>query len=149
VRYPELSSLNFEPETGLLTIAFCVRSDLQPEQVTELRGALAEVLEAYRGLIGAPAPTTETLHVESMESITVVTVVRDVESLTVEEVGLTIEMLRDAAGQDLVADPNDLIEEELMAQEETIEATLESLKNTPGGTLLALREEGRILVFNT
>jgi hypothetical protein len=149
VRYPEVSSLNFEPETGLLRVSFCLRTELAAERASEFRARLDETLEAYRELVSASAPQVAEVQVDSMEAVTVLGLVRDVDTLSIEEVGLAIEILRDVAGPELVSDPNDLIEEELIAQEETIEATLESLKETPGGSLLALREEGRILVFNT
>jgi hypothetical protein len=149
VRYPEVSSLNFDPETNILTVSFCINARLDEARRHHLEAAVREVLQAYREMIDAPPATVFTLQCDSMESVTVISLARDVETLAVEEVGLAIELLRDEAGPELVTDPNDLIEEELIAQEETIQATLESLKDTPGGSLLALREEGRILVFNT
>jgi hypothetical protein len=149
VRYPEVSSLNFDPESGILTVSFCLNTVLDDARRDALHDMVDEVLSAYREMIGAPAPLTAAWQVDSMETLTVLSLIRDVETLSIEEVGLTIELLREFAGSELVADPNDLAEDELMVQEETIQATLESLKESPGGSLLALREEGHILVFNT
>jgi hypothetical protein len=149
VRYPEVSSLNFDPETGVLTVSFCVKGAEDPERWQTIQDHIGEVLEAYREIVDAPTPRAEAWQTDTMESMTVVNFVRDVDTLTVEEVGLVIELLRDAAGPDLMADPNELAEDEWLLQEETIQATLESLKESPGGSLLALREEGRIFVFNT
>lgn len=149
VRYPELSSLYFGPEDGVLTLGFCIRTPVKVRQFQSLQKRLKDTLEAYRGMIKVPRMTTFTLTQDSMDPVTVLSWSRDVDSLTVEEVGVAIELLRETFGNDLVADPNDLVEEELLAQEETIQATLESLQQSPGGRLLALREEGRVLVFNT
>jgi hypothetical protein len=149
VRYPEVSSLDFVPGDGLLTLSFCLRTELTPATFQALRDRLHEALETYRALIRAPEPIHCEFSQDSMQSVAILTLTRDIETLTVEEVGMVIEILRDEFGQDLVADPNELAEDEMLAQEETIQATLESLQESPGARLFALRDEGRVFVFNT
>jgi hypothetical protein len=57
--------------------------------------------------------------------------------------------LRDRFEFDVAADPNDLLEEEMLVQEENIQAGLEALKKGSAGHLVALREDGRVVVFKT
>lgn len=149
VRYPELSSLYFGPGDGVLTLSFCLRTELDDTRFRELDDRLREALETYRLLIRASGKAHFDFHQDSMQAVTILNMARDVASLSVEEVGMMIEILRDMFGPDLVADPNELAEEELLAQEEAIQATLESLQKSPNGCLFALREEGRVLVFNS
>jgi hypothetical protein len=149
VRYPEVSSLELDAHQGVLALSFCCRGAVSAEQFAALHEAWNESMLTYRDCLRLPDPRLATLDLDVVEAVSTVILTRDVESLTVEEVGLTIEILREQVGSELVADPADLVEEEWMAQEETIQATLETLRDTPGGRLFALREEGRVLVFNS
>jgi hypothetical protein len=149
VRYPEVSSLELDAHEGMLALSFCCRGVVAPQLFEQIHEAWQESLLTYRECLRQPAPRLERLELDVMETVSTVILTRDVESLTVEEVGLSIEILREQVGNELVADPADLVEEEWMAQEETIQATLETLRDTPGGRLFALREEGRVLVFNS
>ncbi len=148
MRYPEVSSLQYNPESGTLTLAFLVRRSWDAATSEELQSTIGEILEAYRSITKTPL---ETLAVDfmAMEGITVVEVRRDAKTLSVEEAGMLIEVLRDRFAFDLAADPNDLLEEEMLVQEENIQAELESLKKGAKGNLVAMREDGRVLVFRT
>ncbi|MGI6093694.1 MAG: hypothetical protein ACOYD5_12110, partial [Negativicutes bacterium] len=60
-------------------------------------------------------------------------------------------LLRDKFQDRLVIDYNDsLLEEDLVMQEEVIETMLESMKKQYHGnnSLIGIREDGRVLVFN-
>ena len=149
VRYPEVSSLDYQADQGVLPLTVSCRSALTSESFAHIQTAWTEGLGMYRDCLHQAPPRIAALAVDVMDSVSNLIVTRDVESLTVEEVGLTIEILREETGGDLVSDPADLVEEELLAQEENIQATLESLRDSPGGRLFALREEGRVLVFNS
>lgn len=149
VRYPEVSSLDYRADEGVLALTVCCRTALDPDAFQRIQTAWDEGLKMYRECLRQPDPRLARLDVDVMDSVSNLILTRDVESLTVEEVGLTIEIFREETGGDLVADPADLVEEELLAQEENIQATLESLRDNPGGRLFALREEGRVLVFNS
>lgn len=148
MRYPEVSSLEYHPEQEALTVAFMIRRELNAEQVADLSGFVAEILEAYRSITRTPL---ERIDVRSMTvgSMTVVELERDVKTLSVEEVGMVIEMLRERFDTDVLADPNDLLEEEMLVQEENIQASLEAIKKGKSGQLVALREDGRVVVFQT
>jgi hypothetical protein len=67
------------------------------------------------------------------------------------EIGLTIKLLRDRFTDRLVADRNDaMLEEDLLLQEEVIEDMLENMrkKDNDDHSLIGIREDGRVFVFN-
>ncbi len=148
MRYPEVSSMQYNPESETLTLAFIVRRNLEPSVWSELDLAIREILVAYRSLTRTPLEMLE-LDAMTVESVTVIEVTRDAKTLSVEEVGMLIEMLRDRFEFDVAADPNDLLEEEMLVQEENIQAGLEALNKGSNGQLVALREDGRVVVFKT
>lgn len=154
VRYPELSSLDFQPEGGeggRVTLSFCLRGRLPHDRAAALADALMEVLLTYHHLLRFPlaGDGVAEFTTEYVEPLTILRLARDVESLSPDEVGMVIDLLRDQCGVDLLMDPNDFSEDDLLDQEETIQAALDSLGQEPGRRLFALREEGRVLVFNT
>jgi hypothetical protein len=151
VRYPELSSLDFHPEAGRVTLSFCLRGSLSRERAETLADALMEVLLTYHHLLRFPlaGEGVAEFSTESQEPLTILRLTRDIHSLSPDEVGMVIDLLRDQCGAELLTDPNDFSEDDLLDQEETIQAALDSLAQEPGRRLFALREEGRVLVFNT
>ncbi|CAB1128871.1 conserved protein of unknown function [Candidatus Hydrogenisulfobacillus filiaventi] len=146
VRYPEVSTVQYDPGEAALTVSFLIRGPLEGWE--ELESGLREMLEAYRALMGDPARRIE-FQVTPFEGISVVSLIRDTGTLSVEEIGMAIEVLHDRYDTALLADPHDLMEEELVLQEETIQAGLEALRMGTERNLIALREEGRVVVFNT
>lgn len=148
VRYPEISSVQYNPDNRTLSATFILRCRLDEPAWQELHGQIRDVLVEYRWLTARPLAHIELSYLE-LDSVTSIELIRDVLTLSVEEIGMVIEVLRDAHGADLVADSHDLLEEELMLQEETIQASLEDMKGGGAGSLVALRDEGRVVVFNT
>ncbi len=140
--------MQYNPESESLTLAFIIRRNLDPSQWSELETAIRETLVAYRSLTRTPLSVLDLLAM-AVEGVSVIEVTRDAKTLSVEEVGMLIEMLRDRFEFDVAADPNDLLEEEMLVQEENIQAGLEALKKGSSGQLVALREDGRVVVFKT
>lgn len=140
--------MQYNPESESLTLAFIIRRNLDPSQWSELETAIRETLVAYRSLTRTPLSVLDLLAM-AVEGVSVIEVTRDANTLSVEEVGMLIEMLRDRFEFDVAADPNDLLEEEMLVQEENIQAGLEALKKGSSGQLVALREDGRVVVFKT
>lgn len=148
MRYPEMSSVQYQPEDGTLTMVFILRRSLSDEEWGSWAPATCELLETYRHLTGTP-PTVLELRRTSVDHSTMIELVRDVKTVSVEEAGMMIEILRDQFGPDLVADPHELLEEEMIVQEENIQANLEALKKGASGQLVALRDDGRVMVYKT
>jgi hypothetical protein len=78
------------------------------------------------------------------------TIIRDVGSLSRGEIALIIALLREKVIDLLVSDQSEfLVEEDLLIQEELIENMLENMKREyDSHSLIGIREDGRVLVFN-
>lgn len=148
MRYPEMSSVYYLPEDRTLTMVFVLRRELTDAEWEALDMDTREILVAYRELTGAPL-TQCALRRVGVESSTVLELVRDVDTVAVEEVGIFIELLHERYGADVVSDPHELLEEEMMVQEENIQANLEALKKGDSGHLVAMRDDGRVMVYKT
>ncbi len=148
MRYPEISSVQYNVEDSTLSCTFILRRSLEESLFQSLEAQVTEVLETYRVVTRRPLTAIRMTHVV-MDQATEIELVRDTETVSIEEVGMAIEILRDVFEQDLMSDSHDLLEEDLMLQEENIQAGLEALKRDDAGRLVALRDEGRVMVFNT
>lgn len=86
----------------------------------------------------------------SEESVCVITVTRDVDSMSQREVGLIVELIKRKYKLELIYDELYLPEDEQVYQEEKISQMLSSIQsNDINKNVLALREEGKVLVFKT
>lgn len=148
MRYPEVSSVQYDPDDKTLSVSFILRRALEEPTWQGLADHLSDVLTTYRAVTGRPLGTIALSRL-SLGSVTGLELTRDVLTVSVEEVGMTIEVLRDLFDTDVLADPHDLLEEEMLLQEETIQESLEAIVQGGSGHLVALRDEGRVVVFNT
>lgn len=150
VRYPEIGNIHYEPQGEILRIRFLIAGDAAADQGGELTGVVRESLTILVELSGLQPALLEVSSRHEHEGLSVLEVCRDVGTLTQEEVSLLVSLLRDRLGERLVVDHGDLLlEEEAMAQEELIEDLLADLKKGQDvRNLIALREDGRVMVFN-
>ncbi len=148
MRYPEVGSVQCDPEAKAFKVTFVVRARLAPEEWQNIRDHIGDILASYRDITGRPLRRFE-LTTEEVGELTSLEMTRDTETVSVEEIGMVIEVLRDHFALAVLADPHDLVEEDMLVQEETIQERLQDLVQHGSGQLVALREEGRVLVFNT
>lgn len=149
VRYPEVSTINFDPENQLLKFTFIYSQVLGDNELNNLREKLLDSIEVYNLLEGKETRVVSLSH-QVCDKLTLIEVQRDVNTLTQEEINLIVELFHQYLNNNLVTEENEqYIEEDLLAQEEIIEHMLESIKgSTQDKYLFAFREEGRVLVFN-
>ncbi|MCY0881820.1 MAG: hypothetical protein OWS74_07475 [Firmicutes bacterium] len=148
VRYPEISSVRYDPDNQMLGVSFVLKRTLDRLTWRAFRSYLTEVLKTYRAVTKQPLKRVRLSRLE-LEQATALTLERDVATIAVEEIGMAIEVLHERFGSDLAVDSHDIVEEELFLQEESLQANLESLGNGVHGPVVAMREEGRVvIVFN-
>ncbi|MCL6558590.1 MAG: hypothetical protein K6U74_07260 [Firmicutes bacterium] len=149
VRYPEVATINFDPEKHLLKFTFLYSQVFGDEELGNLKAKLLDSVEVYNHLEGKETRVVSLSH-QICDNLTIIEVQRDVDTLVQEEINLIVELFHQYLNTNLVTEESDqLIEEELIAQEEIIEHMLESIKySTQDKYLYAFREEGRVLVFN-
>ena len=149
VRYPEVATINFDPENHLLKFTFIYLQVLGNNELENIKEKLMDSIEVYNLLEGKETRLVALDH-QICGNLTLLEVQRDVDTLVQEEITLIVELFHQHLNTNLVREDNEqLIEEDLLAQEEMIEHMLESIKgSTQDKFLFAFREEGRVLVFN-
>lgn len=149
-RYPELASVRFETRTRALRFTFLVSGHLDRASMHRVRERVTTSLEALCALEGK-LPQAFWIGRSTYGHLTAFEIVRDLNTLSQEEISLLIELVKDEFHGTLVRDdvaypsPDD----ELAEQEEIIGEMLEDLKGSrQDRNLIAVREEGRVFVYN-
>lgn len=149
VRYPEVATINFDPQAKALQFTFMLTKALDETALAGFNERVVKCLEIFNNL-ERRYPQEVGLHHSRFGQLASIEVRRDVETLSQGEIGLIISLLREEFGEILLAENSgDMLEEDLMLQEELIEHMLESMRGAANQKkLIAFREEGRVLVFN-
>lgn len=148
MRYPEVSSVQCNPEAKTIQVTFVIRGAVDSDMWTRIEEDSLAALTTYRQMTRRPLTIIELSHDVSVD-VTTMELTRDTETVSVEEIGILIEILREHAELTVLYDPHDLLEEDMMVQEETIQERLQTLIQEGSGQLVAMRDEGRVLIFNT
>ncbi|MGB9887418.1 MAG: hypothetical protein ACPLRW_10505 [Moorellales bacterium] len=148
VRYPEVATINYEPQAHALKFTFIIREVLSSDRIRDLEVKLAQCLDAFSYLTKRGSRLVS-LQASIQDRFTFLEIKRDMFSLSEEEISLLIGLLREEFGNSLVSEPSDpMLEEELLAQENLIGHMLENVKEKVSDKrLIAFREEGKVLVF--
>lgn len=146
VRYPEVCSVRYLQENHALKFKFLL---CDSSTLACLPQSLLDALDVFHQLEEKPM---RICHVEgrSEEDYFLLTVTRDVDSMNQNEVGLIVDVVKRSSTQELLYDETELPEDEILFQEEMIEQILEHLqKNELDKNFIAVREEGRVLVYKS
>lgn len=149
VRYPEVATINFDPEKQLLKFNFIYSRVIGDNEIKNLKEKLTDSIEIYHLLERKEVRVISISH-QIFDNLTLIDVLRDVGTLAQEEITLIVELFRQYLNTNLVTEQSEnFFEEDIIAQEEIIEHMLESIKgSTQDKFLFAFREEGKVLVFN-
>lgn len=149
VRYPEVGTINYDPDTSLLSLTFMVYQLQEDSHLQAFTQLLEMSLESFNLLEGRK-PKEIRLLASTNGNFTCLELLRDVDTLAQDEFALIISLMRQQFGDQLVTDQNEeMQEEELEMQEEMIEHMLQNVKgNFSKKKLIGFREDGRVLVFN-
>lgn len=149
VRYPEIGTINFDPRQDSLKMTFLLSSIPSPQEFSALEQVLLNSMLAYHMLEGVSVTTAE-IQLNKYDQVAMVTILRDVHTLSKGEIALMITLLRERLKDRLITDHNEaMLEEDLLIQEELIDNMLQSMKQKEiVQSLIGIREDGRVLVFN-
>ena len=150
VRYPEIGTINFNPEADSIKLTFMISGIPTAGDFESLKRLIINSIAAYHLLAGINDSSID-VELSSYEQVAMLTVLRDVHTMSRGEIDLTIKLLRDRFAERLVADLNDaMLEEDLLLQEEVIEDMLENMRKqyNDNHSLIGIREDGRVFVFN-
>lgn len=144
LRYPEVATISCCQEQQALVLKFLVNKNCDYES---FRNKLMQALELFHKLEGRKMLLCDIRKYEhEMDSIVIT---RDLRSITQNEMNLIIEIMKSELGKYLMTDESNLPEDELLFQEEVINHMLASIRsNGTEKNITAVREDGRVLVFN-
>lgn len=144
LRYSEIGSVHYWREQHALKFTFMT---MRNKEVSSFSEVLKPALEFFHKLEGRIMRIFD-IDNRCEENVCVVTVTRDVDSMTQREVGLIVELLKREFKKRLVFEEMNLPEDERIYQEELISHMLTSIRSYDiDKNVVALREEGRVLVF--
>ncbi len=149
IRYPQISSLNYDNEKDILRFSFLANHVYDSRWIDDFKQRIENSLEAFHGSNGMDDVHFE-LDCQSIHDVTRFELTRNVTSLSQEEISLLVMLFEDAFRDNLVMDRNDsLVDEDMQIQEEIIDSMLHDLQGgSKDRNFIAYREEGRLLVFN-
>ena len=150
LRYPEVSTVKYEPEANTLDFSFMVREVVDIEKFNTFREEYFSSINVFWDVIRMNDSSTLELSCEVIEGLTKLVVTRDISTLTSEEISLSMALLFGSFGDSLISDRSEeLLEEDMLTHEEIIRNLLADVNESVlEKKLIGYREEGRVVVFN-
>lgn len=146
LRYAEVGSVHYWLEQHALKFTFMIQ---EHQEVSDLNEMIKPALEFFHQLEGLSMRLFD-LTCRSEENVCVITITRDVDSMTQREVGLIVDLIKQKYNKQLIYEALYLAEDEQIFQEEMITNLLSSIHSEDiDKNVVALREKGRVLVFKS
>ncbi|NLL51263.1 MAG: hypothetical protein GX248_00990 [Peptococcaceae bacterium] len=145
LRYPEIGTISCCNEQQTLVLKFLVSKEYEFEP---LKSKLTLALELFHKIEGRKIAFCN-IEQHLQQEVDLIAITRDLKSITQNEINLIVEIIKNSIGQNLIIDQDSLPEEEIVLQEEVINHLLTAIRtNGTDKSFTALREDGRVLVFN-
>lgn len=152
LRIPEVAAVRCGPPDNRFRVRFLIQGDAADDQLRVAAARVEESLAVLAGMEGRPLQALGVSWWREADGLATVELLRDSGTLTIEEVFLAAEVLREQVGPQLVTDGGDpwLVEEETAAQQEAIFALLRDMERGKArGDLVAIRSDGRVHVYRS
>lgn len=148
IRYPEVCSINYSPVGRQLRLSFILKSQLDKKSQEQFQEELQSCVSTYIYFEKKEEPKHFKVKYSDGPGIGIVEITRDAATLTQKEIALIINYMQDRFPGILVSDELALPEDDLLEQDDFIRYMLDKLRiKYPKYKLIAVREEGRVLVF--
>jgi hypothetical protein len=148
VRYPEVASIRSMPGEGTVCFTFAVGQRM--DRATQ-RAIAAEIEAHVNGFLALHRDGGELrVECESERALSFVHVTRDLETITRDELGMLTGLFAQRFGAALVRNPvpDELPDEDPVAQDELVECAIEALRDpAQSKSLVGFREEKHVLVY--
>jgi hypothetical protein len=143
-RYPEVSTIHYWQEQHAIKFIFML---MDVDDISGLQQKLPEALSVFHKLENSKMSRCN-VEFRQEECVCVLTITRDVDSMTQSEVSLIVELVKQEFNDSLIIDQIYLPEEEILYQEELIEQLLATiLSGDIDKNVVAVRAEGKVLVY--
>jgi hypothetical protein len=145
LRYPEIGTISCSREEQTLALKFILAEN---HNIEGLQDTLKQALDLYHKIEGRKMTLFQMYRHGSEPGLLVIK--RDLVSMTQTEMNLIVEILKKECGNNLIKEENNLPEDENIFQDEIINHMLTVLRsNGTEKSFTAVREEGKVLVFNS
>ena len=150
IRYPEISTVTYDPEIHSLKFCFMISSAFGREEFDSFKDDFLLNLMVYWDVIRVDETKTIDISCDNLDKMMRIEVCRDLSTLTAEEISLMVGIVTQRFGDNLVKDRcEDLPEEYVFVHEEMIRNLLADVTDaSQEKKLIGFREEGRVMVFN-
>jgi len=147
VRCSEVGTVKYDPRVQTLRYSMLLIGTLTDTEFSTLRTALTDTLTVYN-LLERRHPTILEIEREEFGELTALFITRDTTTISPPEVWTVFEFMRDRFPDRLVSESVDQGgDDDLQAQDEMIEEILTNMEGRSARNLIAIREEGRVMVF--
>lgn len=148
VRYPEVCTVNYTPKGRLFKLSLIIKGHLDKKEFEICQEEIIDSISTYIYYENKDNPDKIRVKCDYAPGITIIEISRDVKTLSQRELALIINYMQDKFGSALVSDDLHLHEDDLPEHDDYIRYMLDNIKNKyPKSRLIAMREEGRVLVF--
>lgn len=143
--FPELAKVKLEEETSSVILGFCVNTEPAEELLAKAKQTIYDGLAVYH-LLDKDGDWAFNFYYHEM----VVYIVRDIGSMSRQEINLIVTMMRDVMGSILEIDDNSGADEDIIStQTDMIDHRLVFLReNRVRHNMQGVREDGRVMIFD-
>jgi len=152
VRFPQIGTIHFESKDRILRLNFMLARSVPAEEIKEFQTKLAEHIKAYHHVTGRKPTCVKIEAKQPYEKFCIFSLLRDLASLSKGELSLLISMITERFHDSLIIDDQDSLPDFMDDSgfpDDFIDSMLENVRfQRTGKNLTAMRENGRVLVFN-
>jgi hypothetical protein len=152
VRFPQIGTIQFESKSRHLRLNFMLSQSISPEDIQTFQTKIAANLKAYHFITGKSPICVKIESKQPYEKFCMLSIVRDLASLSKGEMAIIISLLVERFHETLIIDDPDFLPDFMddpSFPDDFIDSMLENVRfQRSAKSLTALRENGRVLVFN-
>ena len=152
VRFPQIGTIHFESKNRILRLNFMLARSLSPAEISEVQTKMAEHIKAYHHVTGRKPSCVNFECKQPYEKFCIFSLLRDLASLSKGELSLLISMITERFHDCLIMDDQDNLPDFMDDPgfpDDIIDSMMENVRfQRTAKNLTAMRENGRVLVFN-
>ena len=152
MRFPQIGTIHFESKNRILRLNFMLSRSVPPAEIQEIQKKMAEHIKAYHHVTGRKPTCVKFECKQPYEKFCIFSLFRDLASLSKGELSLIISLVTERFTDSLIIDDQDSLPDFMDDPgfpDDFIDSMLENVRfQRSAKNLTAMRENGRVLVFN-
>ncbi|WP_196592847.1 hypothetical protein [Pectinatus sottacetonis] len=149
LRYPEIGTISFDPDTGYLKITFTLDKMVLSDEFKKFKKLLLDSISAYHYLEKIENAKIS-INTDLQENTLFMNILRDMDTVSQNEIKLISTLMNEHFGDAIIKGCGSTAENDNeLVQEDLIDRMLGNVKlNHVSERIIGIWEEGRVLVFN-